>query len=197
MQVIEFAKEKPRTVFLLHGGGLSWWNYKEAAELLAQNYHVVIPLLDGHAGSDCGFTSIEDAAGRICEEIQARFGGSVFAIGGLSIGGQILVEMLSRKPDICQYAVIESALVIPMSITNRLIRPMVKMSDGLIKKRWFARLQFKQLHIKEELFDAYYADTCNIKRENMIALLERNSSYRLKDSLSRCTAKVMIAVGAR
>ena len=106
MRAIEFAKEKPLTVILLHGGGLSWWNYKEAAQLLAQNYHVVIPLLDGHAGSDCDFTSIEDTAGRICEDIQARFGGSVFAIG-LSIGGQILVEMLSRKPDICQYAVIE------------------------------------------------------------------------------------------
>ena len=84
-----------------------------------------------------------------------------------------------------------------MSITNRLIRPMVKMSDGMIKKRWFARLQFKQLHIKEELFDAYYADACKIKRENMIAFLENNSFYKLKDSLNRCTAKVMIAVGER
>lgn len=197
MKVIEFAKENPLTVVLLHGGGLSWWSYKDVAEILAQDYHVVIPLLDGHAHSDCDFTTIENAADEICAYIRKQFGGSVFAIGGLSLGGQILVEMLSRSPDICQYALIESAMVVPMTLTNRLIAPAVQMSYGLIKKRWFAKLQFKQLHLKADLFDAYYADTCKINRENMIAFLKSNSSYKIKDSLNRCTANVIIAVGGR
>lgn len=197
MKVIEFMKENPLTVVLLHGGGLSWWSYKDVAEILAQNYHVVIPLLDGHANSDCDFTTIENTAGEICDYIQKQFGGSVFAIGGLSLGGQILVEMLSRSPNICQYAIIESTLVIPMTFTNRLIRPMLKISYGLIKKRWFAKLQFKQLHMKADLFDVYYTDTCEIKLENMIAFLKSNSSYKLKGSLNGCTATVIIAVGGK
>lgn len=197
MNVIEFAKENPLTVILLHGGGLSWWNYRDAAKLLSQNYHVVIPLLDGHANSDNDFTTIENTAEEICDYIQKQLGGSVFAIGGLSLGGQILVEVLSRNPDICRYAVIESAMVIPMTFTSRFIDPLVKMSYGLIKKQWFARLQFKQLHINTDLFDFYYADTCQIKKEDMIAFLKSSSSYRLKDSLGRCTSKVIIAVGGK
>ncbi len=197
MKVIEFARENPLTVVLLHGGGLSWWSYKDVAEILAQDYHVVIPFLDGHAHSDCDFTTIENAADEICAYIRKQFCGSVFAIGGLSLGGQILVEMLSYIPDICQYALIESVMVVPMTLTNRLIAPAVQMSYGLIKKRWFAKLQFKQLHLKVDLFDAYYADTCKINRENMIAFLKSNSSYKIKDSLNRCTANVIIAVGGR
>lgn len=197
MKAIEFAKEHPQIVVLLHGGGLSWWNYKDAAERLAQHYHVVIPLLDGHANSDRDFTTIEAAAEELCEYIQTQYGGRVLAIGGLSLGGQILVEMLSHHPDICQYAMIESALVIPMRCTNRLIDPMLRMSYGLIQKRWFAKLQFRQLHIKPEWFDAYYADTCAITRENMIAFLKSNSSYQWNDSLRRCTAKVTVAVGGK
>lgn len=123
MKAIEFAKEHPQIVVLLHGGGLSWWNYKDAAERLAQHYHVVIPLLDGHANSDRDFTTIEAAAEELCAYIQTQYGGRVLAIGGLSLGGQILVEVLSQHPDICQYAMIESALVIPMRCTNRLIAP--------------------------------------------------------------------------
>lgn len=197
MKVVEFAKENPLTVILLHGGGLSWWNYKKVAEILAQDYHVVIPLLDGHANSDREFTTIENAADEICDYIRTQFGGSVFAIGGLSLGGQILVEMLSRSPDICRYAIIESALVIPMAFTNRMIRPMLQMSYGLIKKRWFAKLQFHQLHIKADLFNDYYTDTCKIQKESMIAFLESNSSYKLKDSIHSCTANVVIAVGGK
>lgn len=34
--------------------------------------------------------------------------------GGLSLGGQVAVEMLSQRPEICRYALLESALVKPM-----------------------------------------------------------------------------------
>lgn len=197
MEVIEFGKENALTVILLHGGGLSWWNYKDVAEILSSRYHVVIPFLNGHAYSESDFTTIEDTAIEICEYIQNKFGGKVFAIGGLSLGGQILVEMLSSNPDICEFAIIESTLVIPMRLTNLLISPMISVSYRLIKKLWFAKLQFKQLHIKTDLFDSYYNDTCKIKKENLIAFLKSNSSYHLKSSISTSNAKVVIAVGEK
>ncbi len=113
------------------------------------------------------------------------------------MGGQILVEMLSVSPDICQYAMIESALVIPMGRTNLMIGPMVGMSYRLIQKQWFAKLQFQQLHIHSDLFEMYDRDTWQIKKENMKAFLKSNSSYCLKDSIQKSTAKVIIAVGEK
>ena len=52
MQYVEYGTHNSQTVILLHGGGLSWWNYREVAQLLADKYHVVLPILDGHADSD-------------------------------------------------------------------------------------------------------------------------------------------------
>ena len=49
MNVLEYGKENQQTIMLLHGGGLSWWNYSEAAELLKDRYHVILPILDCHA----------------------------------------------------------------------------------------------------------------------------------------------------
>ena len=34
MQYREYGTENKETVMLLHGGGLSWWNYRAEAELL-------------------------------------------------------------------------------------------------------------------------------------------------------------------
>ena len=160
----EYGQENKEVIILLHGGGLSWWNFREEAELLQKDYHVVLPILNGHAGSDKDFVSIEATAEDVIAFIDEKFGGSVLAIGGLSLGAQVLTEILSKRKDICRYAVIESALVIPMKVTHALVKPMMDMSYGLIKKQWFAKIQFKSLGIKDELFDEYYRDTCQIKQ---------------------------------
>ena len=140
MLVQEFGKKNSDVILLLHGGGLSWWNYREAAQRLVERYHVVLPVLDGHADSGVTFTTIEDNAARLISCIDAHFGGQVLLLGGLSLGGQIAVEMLSQRKDICRYALIESALVKPSKLTASMIGPTFGMSYGLVKQKWFAKL---------------------------------------------------------
>ena len=195
MTVIEYGKQNKNVALLLHGGGQSWWNYRDAAEILSEDFHVVLPVLDGHGGGK--FTSIEDNAARIISYIDENFGGQVAALGGLSLGGQIALEMLAQRPDICRSALIESALVKPSRLTRALIGPTFAMSYGLIKQRWFARWQASYLGIPRALFEDYYRDTCAISKADMIAFLKANSMYSIKPSLSETTAKTKIVAGAK
>ena len=197
MHYVEFGKENNNIILLLHGGGLSWWNYEDVAKSLQKDYHVILPILDGHAKSEKPFTSIEDNADEIINFIDAHLGGSVFLIGGLSLGGQILLEILSQRNDICKYAIIESALVIPSKLTYSMIKPAFGSCYGLIQYKWFSKLQFKSLKIRSDLFDCYFRDTCAISKKDMIAFLQANSLYSLKKSIKNCTAKVYIFVGER
>ena len=197
MTLMEYGNQDKDTILLLHGGGLSWWNYREVAQKLAERYHVVLPVLDGHADSDAPFTSIEENAARLISNIDAHFGGQVLAIGGLSLGGQIAVEMLSQRPDICRYALLESTLVKPSKLTCALIGPTFGISYGLIKQKWFAKLQADYLGIPRALFDDYFRDTCKISKADMIAFLKANSLYTVKPSLSETTTKVKIVAGSR
>ena len=197
MKYQEYGSKQGKAVLLLHGGGLSWWNYREVAELLQEKYHMILPILDGHAGSDRPFTSIEENASEIISFIDEHMNGSVLLIGGLSLGGQILLEMLSQRKDICSYALVESAAVIPSKLTNTLIAPVFGSSYGLIKNRGFAKLQFQSLHMNPELFEDYYRDTCQIKKQDMIAFLKANTSYVLKDGLRESTTKIHVYVGER
>ena len=195
--MIEFGKQNTDVFVLLHGGGLSWWNYREVAKFLEKGYHVILPMLDGHGGSNVPFTTIEDNAARLISYIDTHFGGQVLAIGGLSLGGQIAVEVLSQRPDICRYALIESALVKPSMLTHALIGPTFGMSYGLIKQRWFARMQADYLGIPKDLFEDYYRDTCAITKADMIAFLKANCAYAIKPTLAETTAKVKIVAGSR
>lgn len=197
MQYKVYGKQNQDVIVLLHGGGLSWWNYREISELLQNDLQIIIPILDGHTGSDKDFTSIKDNADEIISFIDRNFGGSVLLIGGLSLGGQILVEMLSQRKNICRYAIVESASVIPSKLTYSLIRPTFGTCYGLIKQKWFSKSQFRSLRIKPELFDDYYQDTCGITKQNMIAFLQESSMYSMKKTLGECTAKVHLFVGER
>ena len=197
MQYVEYGAHNSQTVILLHGGGLSWWNYRDAAQYLSEQYHVVLPILDGHADSDAPFTSIEDNAAKIISHIDEHFGGKVLAVGGLSLGGQIAVEMLTQRPDICRFALLESALVKPSKLTHTLIKPTFGMSYGLIKQKWFAKMQAAYLGIPQKLFDDYYRDTCKISKEDMIAFLQSNSAYSIKPALRDAQAKVHIVFGSK
>ena len=197
MNYIEYGKENREVIVLLHGGGLSWWNYKEVAEMLQRDYRVILPILDGHAGCDKAFTTIEDNAAKLIEFIKRELGGTVLMIGGLSLGGQVLLEVLSQCKNICKYAIVESALVVPSKFLRSMIKPAFGTCYGLIRYKWFSKLQFKSLRIKPDLFDEYYKDTCSISKNDMISFLQENSVYSLKESIKDCEAKVHIFVGEK
>lgn len=197
MRLKEFGAKNTETILLLHGGGLSWWNFQAEADILQSDYHVVLPILDGHADSDRPFTSIEEHAAELIAYIDETFGGNILLIGGLSLGAQIVLEMLAQRRNICQYALIESASVIPSRLTSALIGPAFGSSYGLIRNKRFAKLQFKSLHMNDSFFEAYYRDTCKIAKVDMIAFLKANTAYSLKTSVADTTARVLALAGGK
>lgn len=195
MKVVEVGQENQDVIVLLHGGGLSWWQYQAQMDLLCENYHVVLPILDGHAGSDADFVSIEASAKQLLAYIDKEYGGSVFLIAGLSLGGQILLEMLAKQPTICKQAVIESAAIIPDKLTASMVAPLFSATYGLIKQKWFAKLQFHYLGMRDDLFKHYYEDTVKLSKQNLITFTKASSLYQAKDNLRNCSASVRIIVG--
>lgn len=48
MKFHEFGNKKSPHIMLIHGGGNAWWNYLRQAQVLSENYYVILPTLDGH-----------------------------------------------------------------------------------------------------------------------------------------------------
>ncbi len=194
-------KETPNkglpTIILLHGGGLSWWSLQKITNLLEDDFHVVTPIIDGH-GEDAEqpFVSIEDSASKVISYIDTQLNGKVFALGGLSLGGQIVTEILSQRKDIVDYAIIESALVLPLK-TAKLMAPLNMMYFGLIKQRWFSKIQARSLGVPPEMFELYYRDSSRISKQTLIAITLSNGNYDLKSSIADTKAKVLIIAGDR
>lgn len=115
----------------------------------------------------------------------------------MSLGGQILLEMLALRKDICQYAIVESAAIIPDKLTAGLVASLFSMSFPLIKKKWFAKMQFRSLGIRADLFEHYYEDTVKLSKQNLIAFTKASSLYQVKKNLKNSLARVRIIVGEK
>ncbi|MDP4142931.1 MAG: alpha/beta hydrolase [Bacillota bacterium] len=194
----EFGNKNAPVVIFLHGGGVSWWTLKPQIEALKKDYYIVAPIIDGH-GEDYNnnFISIQTSSTHVIDYIKGNCNGRVFAICGLSLGAQILVEILSKECDITEYAVIESALIYPIKMATKFIVPMYNMLYGLIKKRWFAKLQAKELNIPDELFESYYEDSLRMTKQTLINITISNGNYSMPSTLCNTKAKTLILVGEK
>jgi len=185
------------TIILLHGGGLSNWSLQNIANQLQTDFHVVTPIIDGHGDDGEEFISISDSATKLISYIDTRCNGKVFAIGGLSIGAQIVTEVLSQRENIAEYAIIESALVYPIKGITAMTVPAYKLCYGLLKKRWFSKMQAKTLCVPPDKFEQYYQDSIRMSRQSLINITLSNGNYDLKSSISNTKSKLMIIVGEK
>lgn len=198
MRYREFGDSAKPTVMLLHGAGLSWWGYQAVAEALAPDYHTVLPMIDGYGEAYAEtFTDIRHTASHVLALIDEAFGGHVFALGGLSLGAQIAVETLARRPDIAECAVLESALVTPVKALAGWVAPLARMSYGLLKRRWFAKQQAKALCLPDSLFAQYFADSGRLSPDTLANTLESNIRYALPETFAHSQARALVIVGER
>ena len=95
MNYVEYGKENSDVIILLHGGGLSWWNYKEVAERLQTDY-IDLLLIHQPAGNYiAGYKQME----------KAYKDGKVRAIGLSNFNEEQISEILNIcevKPSVLQ-----------------------------------------------------------------------------------------------
>ena len=108
-----------------------------------KNTVLFLPTLNGHGEEyQLDYVSTEDSALEILDYIKANCGGKLFAIGGVSLGGQIAIELLSSDSEIAEKVIIDGSLCIPQP-------RLAKISIFLVSL--FGKLMFNKISCKLQL----------------------------------------------
>lgn len=143
-------KNAPAIVFI-HGGGISGWMWGRQVSAF-QDYHVIVPDLAEHGKSmGEGTITIPDSARSIAELIRKNAAGGKAHVVGHSIGAKIIVELLSRYPDVVDHAIIVSALFRPVPFLKWAFnRPAYRLTVAMLKSKSLLKYQVKQFGFPEE-----------------------------------------------
>ena len=117
MQFKTYVQKNKPVYMYIHGECLSAFSFQEEIRELKKDYTLIVPVLDGH-GSEAQkpFISIQQCAEELLTYLQEYYNGHIQVLSGFSLGAQIAVSMLSMKPDLCEYAMIESAMMQPIKL---------------------------------------------------------------------------------
>lgn len=205
MNFHEFGEKTNPHILLIHGGGNAWWNYLRQARMLSARYHVILPTLDGH-GEEYAKTYIStgDSAKKLTAYIDEYCGGRVFLLGGVSLGGQIVIEMLSMRPDIAQKAIIDGSLCCPQPGMAKYCIATVRLLGGLLFGKTSCKMQIAMLRLMPKMrfppeLEQYYIHDMPLLRKETLYTMYRTymAEYQLKKSLRQTKAQVMYWYGEK
>lgn len=188
-------KDRPMMVFL-HGGGVSGWMWRKQIEHFS-DYYCVVPDLPEHGRSHAEVFGMESCAEAVLELIDQLAGDQPVIVVGFSLGAQVVVEMLSRRSERIDYAMINSALVVPQLHMVKWLAPSIKLTFPLIQRRAFAKLQSKTLYVSAEDFEQYFEESKQITPEGLIRVLTENMSYRMPSSFAEASTRILVTVGEK
>ena len=94
MRICEYGRENPESIVLIHPSLVTWDYFELVVPLLEKQYHLLIPALPGYdLEDDSTFTSVEEIAAELADDLLKRGVREVKALYGCSMGGSIVLRM--------------------------------------------------------------------------------------------------------
>lgn len=191
------SKEGTPIVFI-HGGGISGWMWKKQLEHFA-DYHCIVPDLPEHGKSiNEKPLSISDSAKRIAELIKQKTKEGKAHVVGHSLGGKVIIELLSTNPEVVDHAVVASALFRPVPMGKLLFNKVTyKTTVAMLKNKRMLDWQAGQFNFP----DAYYTENfINESKALTVEMLERiyGELYKhlaIPETLKNAAAPTLIVAG--
>jgi pimeloyl-ACP methyl ester carboxylesterase len=178
MHIAGFGTDSSPAVLLLHGGGVAGWMWTSLRQHLESTHLVLVPDLPGHGKSaDEPYRSHAATVDALATMLSRSTEGPVTVIG-FSLGAQLAMQLASEHPHLVSRAMIVSAQARPIPFM-RLTLDALAISAPLARRRWFARLQARELFISPELMEDYIETSASITKPTLLAAVGENMRFEI------------------
>lgn len=153
-----YSKSEAPKIILIHGTLTPWQIWEEQIKHLRKKYHVTVVALDAHEEDKASeFMSIEHEAQQIEKYCLENYGGEVFAVCGISMGGAIASIMWRNGAVKIHNLVMDSAPIMPMgSLAAKIMTSNYISIIRKSKKRHKKTLEnFKKHFLPEKYLDSF------------------------------------------
>lgn len=118
LKYTEYGDKGASLIVFLHGGGVSGWMWDKQIQHFS-NYYCIVPDLPEHGlhSDDIKFT-IKGSAELVINLLEQKANGKKIILIGFSLGVQVIIQILSMKPYLIDFAIINRALVRPYPYTE-------------------------------------------------------------------------------
>ncbi|MBR1797737.1 MAG: alpha/beta hydrolase [Clostridiales bacterium] len=156
----EFGKENDRVIVLIHPSLVMWDYFEYVVPELSTDFRVIVPALPGYdPDNKSDFTSVERIAEEIVDYLVRNYIDDVFCVYGCSMGGAIVIRMLTDIRIQIRNAVIDGGITpyrLPWIITrfialkDFIVISMGKLGGIKLLQKFFATDELSEEDIRYE-----------------------------------------------
>lgn len=200
LYIKETGKSNDETIVFLHGDGIAGWMWDEQLKAFS-DYHCIVPDLPGHGKSAKvkSFT-VQSTADAIINIIKNKAKNGKAHLVGLSLGAQIVVQILSTAPEVVDHALISGALVRNSQPTESFL----KLLDNLItlylpdKNKTIRIMSYvRSYNIPRNLHSKFKESTHAIEPYSLDKILRETILFKMPDNLEHADVPVLVMTGEK
>lgn len=171
--------------------------WESLQQRLEKSHTTLVPDLPGH-GLSAGrpYVSHAHTVHELVEKLAKAVPGSPVTVIGFSLGAQLAIHLASEHPALVHQAVIVSAQAKTMPFTNFTLKAL-SVTAPLARKRWFAKLQARELFISPHQLEDYIATSSSISRESLVAAVGENMRFSPPPGWHTFPGRTLVMVGQR
>ncbi|MDZ4171940.1 MAG: alpha/beta hydrolase [Methanobacteriaceae archaeon] len=196
----ESGHKNHETILFLHGSALGGWMWDKQLEYFS-NYHCLIPDLPEHGKNiNMPHFSMENATDIVIDLIKNKAHNGRAHVVGFSLGAQIIVEILSKSPEIIDHAFISGTLVRSIPTTPLILNSM----DYILKEYlpvkdtdFFIKANIRSYNFPKEYFNNVKQSTKSLNPDSLQRILHENLFFRIPNGLEVVNNSVLIIAGGK
>ena len=200
LYIKETGKNNDETLLFLHGDGIAGWMWNKQVKSF-NDYHCIVVDLPGHGkSSEIKQLTVENTAEMIINLIQDQAHGKKAHLIGISMGAQVIVQILSTAPEVVDHALISGTLVRTTPPTKnflKLLNHLIEIYTPVKNNPLFIKSYIRSYNIPKNLFNKFKESTYNIKQDSLDKIIRENMLFKMPEGLGNVNVPVLVMIGEK
>ena len=196
----ETGSRYDETIIFIHGSAMAGWIWNGQVKEFG-DYHCIVPDLPEHGkSSNIKPFSINKSAEMISDIIRNNTNNGKAHLVGISLGAQIILQILSQNPELVDHAIISGTLIQNISHTESLLKLLfdtVTVYEPVKNTDFFLKANMRTYNMPKYHFDKFKESTLNIKNDSLNRILKENIIFKMPDEIEKIEVPVLVMTGEK
>jgi len=198
MNFVECGDKYGRPVVFVHGVGFGSWMWRVHMGHFS-DYRCILPILPGHGHDDesCALT-MDEHVDALAALIKKSCAGKKAYVVGHSFGGQLVVHLAARYPELVEGALVLSALMRTVKVAYYLfMRPFSRFLPSLFRFKWIRSLLASSFQVTDPAMrEMFMTDLEGMNGTSFLSYTIANQECRVPEGLSESTVPIVCVCGS-